>query len=157
MAGTAAPDNHPQTEEEKRRLERQRIMAPESRGKDWALKQKPPKSVPVRRTVRVTVEKNQVAIMSDSGPTTAPEKVIPMPGDTVESVDEFVKHVRDHIDGWGIAGTNLYWRPVIVLNVGPDGQQRAADLTRLLKNSGLEIKGDETAKNVPAGGAHETR
>ena len=95
--------------------------------------------------------------MPASGPATASGKVIPLRGDTVESVDEFVKQVRDHIDGWGIAGTNLYWRPVVVLNVAPDGQQRASDLTRLLKNSGLEIRADETAKNSPQGSAHETR
>jgi hypothetical protein len=133
------------------------VMAAENRGKDWALKQKPPRSIPVRRTIHVTVVKDQLAILPDSGPATAVEKVIPMRGDTVESVDEFVKQVRDHIDGWGIAGTNLYWRPVVVLNVSPDGQQRATDLNRLLKNSGLEIRADETAKNLPQGGAHETR
>ena len=80
-----------------------------------------------------------------------------MRGDTVESVDTCVKEVRDHIDGWGIAGNNLYWRPVVVLSVGPDGQQRASDLARLLKNSGLELRSDETAKHLPQGGAHETR
>jgi hypothetical protein len=132
-------------------------MAAQNRGKDWALKQKPPRSIPVRRTIRVAVGKDSLAILPDSGPATAGGKVIPLHGDTVESVDEFVKQVRDHIDGWGIAGTNLYWRPVVVLNVGPDGQQRASDLARLLKNSGLEIRSDETAKNLPQGNAHETR
>ena len=128
-----------------------------NRGKDWALKQKPPRAIPVRRTIRVTVGKDQLAILPDSGSATSSGKAISLRGDTVESVDEFVKQVRDHIDGWGIAGNNLYWRPVVVLNVAPDGQQRANDLTRLLKNSGLEIRADETAKNLPQGSAHETR
>lgn len=131
-------------------------MTAESRGKDWALKQKPPKSVPVRRTIRVSVGQDQLAILPDSGLTSG-GKVVPLRGDTVESVDEFVKQVREHIDGWGIAGTNLYWRPVVVLSVGPDGERRANDLERLLKNSGLEVRSDETAKNSPQGGAHETR
>ena len=90
-------------------------------------------------------------------PGAAAGKVVPMHGDTVQSLDEFVKQVRDQIDGWGIAGNGLYWRPVIILNVGPDGQRRANDLARLLKNSGLELRTDETASNAPQGKSHETR
>jgi hypothetical protein len=157
MAGSAGP---PQTGieamEAERRAERERVMGSQHRGKDWALGQKPPKAVPVRRTIRVAVQKDQLLISPDAGPATA-GKVVAMKGDTVESVDEFVKQVRDHIDGWGIAGTNLYWRPVVVLTVAPDAHQRASDLERLLKNSGLELRSDETAKNMPQGGAHETR
>ena len=137
------------------RSAREKAMSAESRGKDWALKQKPPRSVPVRRTIRVTVAKDKLMILPDAG--AAGGKTIALKGDTVESVDEFVKQVRDHIEGWGIAGKDLYWRPVVVLNVQPDGQVRASDLNRLLKNSGLEVRADETAKNVPQGGGHETR
>jgi hypothetical protein len=157
MAGSAGP---PQTGieamEAERRAERERVMGSQHRGKDWALGQKPPKAVPVRRTIRVTVKKDQLLISPDSGPPTA-GKLVAMKGDTVESVDEFVKQVRDHIDGWGIAGTNLYWRPVVVLTIAPDAHQRASDLERLLKNSGLELRSDETAKNMPQGAEHETR
>jgi hypothetical protein len=157
IAGSGGP---PQTGieamEAERRAERERVMGSEHRGKDWALKQKPPKAVPVRRTIHVAVKKDQLMISPDSGPAAA-GKMIAMKGDTVESIDEFVKQVRDHIDGWGIAGNNLYWRPVVVLTVAPDAQQRASDLERLLKNSGLEIRSDETAKNMPQVGAHETR
>jgi hypothetical protein len=158
MAGSPAPrdSNDPHAASDPR-SEKERVMAAENHGKDWALKQKPPRSIPVRRTIHVSVGKDQIAILPDSGPATAAGKVIRMHGDTVESVDEFVKQVRDHIDGWGIAGNNLYWRPVVVLSVGPGGQQRANDLSRLLKNSGLEIRADETAKNLPQGSAHETR
>jgi hypothetical protein len=47
-----------------------------------------------------------------------------------------------------MAGTNLYWRPVIVLSVAPQGERRANDLERLLRNSGLELKTDEVANNA---------
>jgi hypothetical protein len=106
--------------------------------------------VPIRRTIRVVVRENQVSILPDG-------KVVPLKGDTVQSVDEFVKQVRDQIDGWGIAGNGLYWRPVISLSVAPDGQRRAADLARLLKNSGLELRTEDTAYNASGGAAHETR
>ena len=68
----------------------------------------------------------------------------------MQSLDPFVKEIHDEIDGWGMAGTGLYWRPVIVLSVAPQGQRRASDLERLLKNSGLDLRTDETANNAPA-------
>jgi hypothetical protein len=134
-------------------------VPPEQRGNDWAMRQKPQRSVPVRRAIRVIVRQDQLAILPDTAktPTAANSRVVPMKGDTVQSVDQFVKQVHAQIDGWGIAGNGLYWRPVIVLTVGPDGQKRADDLARLLKNSGLELRTNETATNVPQGTPHETR
>ena len=55
-------------------------------------------------------------------------------------MQEFVKAVEAQVDGWGIAGDNLYWRPVLEIQVGPDGQRRADDMARLLKNSDLEVQ-----------------
>ena len=107
----------------------------------------------------MTVRNDKLTILPDAARMSAATavKVVPLPGDTVESLDEFVKQVREQIDSWGMAGNGLFWRPVILLNVGPDGQQRANDLARLLKNSGLEIRADETARNLPQGSSHETR
>lgn len=129
----------------------------DTRGKDWALRQKPQRAVPIRRTIRVVVRNDQLAILPDAATGPNNGKVIPFHGDTVQSLDEFVKQVRDQIDGWGIAGNGLYWRPVIDLSVGAEGQRRANDLARLLKNSGLELRTDETASNVPQGKSNETR
>jgi hypothetical protein len=133
----------------------------DTRGKDWALPQKPQRSIPVRRTIRVAVQEGQLIILPDDVPSsaaTAAGKVVPLKGDTVQSLDEFVKQVRNQIDGWGMAGNGLYWRPVIILDVAPEGQRRANDLARLLKNSGLELRNDEqTAANASPGKPHETR
>jgi hypothetical protein len=138
---------------------RDRSNPAQTRGKDWALKQKSDKSVAVRRTIRVTVREDQLTIVPDApGPRgAASPKVVPLRGDTILSLDEFVKQVHGEIDGWGIAGNGLYWRPVIILDVAPTGQRRANDLARLLKNSGLELRNDETASNAPAGKPNETR
>jgi hypothetical protein len=125
-------------------------LPPDKRNKDWALRGKPSRSVPVRRTIRVVVRDDQVAILPEG-------KVVHFKGDTVQSVDEFVKQVQGQIEGWGIAGNGLYWRPVISLTIAPDGQRRAGDLARLLKNSGLEIRTDDTAQSASGGPAHETR
>jgi len=126
----------------------------DTRGKDWALRQKPQKSSPIRRTIRVEVREDQLAILPDGAPSGAhsnPIHVVPFQGDTIESLDAFVKQVRDQIDGWGIAGNDLYWRPVIILKVAPNGERRADDLARLLKNSGLELRNEQTANTAPQG------
>jgi len=130
------------------------------RGNDWAIGRKSPRAVPIRRTIHVVVRRDQIAILPENTAQTdsaADGIVVPMKGDTVESLDEFVDQVRKHVDGWGIAGDNLYWRPVLLLSVGPEGQRRADDLTRLLKNSGLEFRANETAQNTKQGEADETR
>jgi hypothetical protein len=127
-----------------------------SKGKDWAIGKKPPRAVPIRRTIHVVVRQDQIVILPENvAPTSraAGSTVIPIKGDTVEAIDEFVTQVRKLVDGWGIAGDGLYWRPVLVLTVGPEGQRRAADLSRLLKNSGLELRPNDTAQNVKQGQA----
>jgi hypothetical protein len=161
MMGSPPSDTSPNsTFDANEPRDQNRSLPPEQRGNDWALRQKPQRAVPIRRTIRVVVRENQLAILPNSplnGQGAAAGKVVPMRGDTVLAVDDFVEQVRDQIDAWGIAGNGLYWRPVIVLTVGPDGQRRAADLARLLRNSGLEIRTDETANNAPQGNTHETR
>ena len=159
MMGSAPPVAPPMSSASSSVPSRDRSNPSQTRGKDWALKQKSEKSVAVRRTIRVTVREDQLAILPDApgprGP--APAKVVPLQGDTILSLDEFVKQVHGEIDGWGIAGNGLYWRPVIILDVAPTGQRRANDLARLLKNSGLELRADETASNAPQGKPNETR
>ena len=82
VAGSAAPGDSdgPTRRSPVRGAKKNERWRPESRGKDWALKQKPPRSIPVRRTIRVTVGKDQLAILPDSGPATAGGKVVPMRG-----------------------------------------------------------------------------
>jgi hypothetical protein len=131
-----------------------------TRGRDWALDRKKPSAVPIRRTIQVVVRDDHVAILADGAPinTAAPRgKRIALPGDTVESVDEFVTAVRQHVEGWGIAGEGLYWRPVLVLTVGPDGGRRAEDLNRLLHNSGLELRTPQAAHSNPQDRSRATR
>jgi hypothetical protein len=161
MMGSPPPDSDqkPQFDAGRSRDNKQ-VIPPEHRGKDWALNKKGPRAVPVRRAIRVVVRQDQLAILADGAPKApgaTPAAVVRFQGDTVESVDEFVRHVQREIGGWGIAGNGLYWRPVLILTVAPDGGGRADDLARLLKNSGLELQTDDVARNASPGGSHETR
>ena len=135
-----------------------------TRGADWALQRKRPRAVAVRRSIQVVVRQHQIAVLADdvqfNAHTLAGKrpagKTIPLNSDTVESIDEFVKVVNEQINGWGMAGDGLYWRPVLTLHVAPDGQRRAQDLARLLKDSGLELQ-PATAQSNPQGEQSATR
>jgi hypothetical protein len=129
------------------------------RGQDWALDRKKPSAVPIRRTIQAVIRGDQLTILCDDARVeqAAPAgKRVAIQGDTVESLDPIVVAVRQHIDGWGFAGDGMYWRPVLILTVGPDGEQRARDLNRLLKNSGIELRVAEFVTNNPNGPSRAT-
>jgi hypothetical protein len=130
------------------------------RGKDWAFRQKNPRAVPVSRSIAVVVRQDHIAVLSDEFRPRSRQlagKTLPLDGDTVESIDELVRIVHEQVDSWGIAGEGLYWRPVLTLHVGPDGRQRADDLARLLKDSGLEVRPAATATHTSQGDTRAPR
>ncbi len=61
--------------------------------------------------------------------------------------DNFAAAVRDRIEEWGLAGSGMYWRPVLELNVEPDATMTATRIVHLLKNSGVEVRLPETANS----------
>jgi hypothetical protein len=131
-----------------------------TRGRDWALHRKKPNAVPIRRTIQVVVRDDDIVILADDAQVNTPAptgKRISIRGDTIESLDQVVAAVQEHIEGWGIAGEGLYWRPVLILNIGPDGQRRADDLNRLLKESGIELRTAKILSNDPQGDSRATR
>jgi hypothetical protein len=127
---------------------------------NWSKPRKNVRAVAVRRPIRVLVRADQIGLVSDESRGARADlagKTIEFQGDTVESMEEFVKAVEAQVDTWGIAGDNLYWRPVLEIQVGPGGQRRADDMARLLKNSDVEIQLPSTATNLPQGAPSATR
>jgi hypothetical protein len=124
---------------------------------------KRPDDVAIRRTVQIVVRKDRLSILPDreetpqDGNMLAGGKEIPVEGDTQFAVDKFVSALQEHIHNWGIAGNGLYWRPVLTLNVGPDGQQRADELASFLRRSGLDVRTAATAQRQDQTDANQTR
>jgi hypothetical protein len=83
--------------------------------------------------------------------------VISLDQPTEQVLDEFAAALRAHMKDWGLAGNGLYWRPVLQLNIGPQGQQQANRLSRLLEDSGVEIDRPHTAQKDQEVPAHATR
>ncbi len=109
------------------------------RGRDWGLPEKARNSVPLTRPISVRVTNKDITLLSETGNPLENKKVLLKPN-TEESVDDLVKQIWGHVESWNLAGVGMYWRPVIVAQVTPDGQQRFNDLQTLMTDSGLEVK-----------------
>ncbi len=115
-------------------------MPAQKRGKNWALPNRGRDAVPVSRPVRAICRADQVIVLLD--PQQQKTKIVPMPGATADSLDALVSALWRHMDTWGIAGAGMYWRPILVLQPAPGGEQRAEDLRRLLDGSGIVVEQD---------------
>jgi hypothetical protein len=114
-----------------------------ARGAGWAMQGRQSGSVPITRPIGIEVRADRLAILREKGAKTvgARDKSVTIPvGDSmVEAVDKLVSGVWQQVDTWGIAGRGLHWKPVLYLSVAPDANDRAAELKRLLQESGLEL------------------
>ncbi|MEX2316673.1 MAG: hypothetical protein WD669_05950 [Pirellulales bacterium] len=121
----------------------------QAKSANWALGPKSPAAVPVRRSIQVVVRNDRVALLPEAGEPTSGGREVPLNGPTAKSLHDIVDAVQKHVGEWGMAGQGLYWRPVLVLHVGPDGGRRADELAQLLTDSGIELRTSAAAQ--PAG------
>jgi hypothetical protein len=113
------------------------------RGKNWALVDANSQSTPIRRTIQMVVRGDRVVILPDGASPTDPNAVgqeIPIAGSGRDAYEPLLIALEKEIKDWGMAGRGLYWRPVLDITIGPDGERRANDITRVLKNSGIELR-----------------
>ena len=105
---------------------------------NWALGDPGPRAVPVTRPIRVRCEGERFLVSAD--PNGQGQRVILLPRRTEDSVDELVTVVRSEMKNWGMAGNGMYWRPLLVLELGESGEGRIAEMQALLSNSGFDVK-----------------
>jgi hypothetical protein len=110
----------------------------DKRGRNWTIPNSAKKSTPVSRPIHIECRGNELILLPDAG--NAQPRVIPFGPRTEDSVDKLVAAVWDYTKGWGIAGRQMYWRPVLVLRLGPSGEGRFAELQALMADSGLEVQ-----------------
>jgi hypothetical protein len=108
------------------------------RGENWGVPPKAPESVAITRPIRVRCSSTRLEIISENNRVIEGQP-IPFGRYTEDSVDALVGRIWQRMEGWGMAGKNLYWHPVLQLEVMPDGEARADDLKTLLAGSGLDI------------------
>jgi len=113
----------------------------QSRGKNWASLATQDRPIPLTRPIRLECALHEFRILDDSGRRV--ETRIPLSGDTAEAIDPLVAAVHARVDGWGIAGDRMYWKPQLVLSETTDGRSRREDLERLLADSGLDTRSSD--------------
>lgn len=108
------------------------------REENWALPHVGVGDVPVSRTMRVTLDAQTLTVYSKD-PQWKPEAVQLRPN-TSESLDDFRMAVWREMDRWGSAGRGMYWRPILKIDVTPDGADRYFELKGLMENSGFVLE-----------------
>jgi hypothetical protein len=107
------------------------------RGRDWGLRDASEAAVPVTRPIRIDCYADRLVLVPGEG---NHSRTIPLDGPAEASIDKFISAVWEHMDSWGIAGKGMYWRPVLTVRVAPGGQQRFAEISSLLEDSGLAVE-----------------
>jgi hypothetical protein len=105
---------------------------------DWALRDAGRGAVPITRPIRVECHADRIVVLPDEGKLGGKE--IRLDKYTDDSLDELVAVLSKRMETWGIAGKNMYWRPVLQMRVAPGAEDRYRDLARLLDGSGLTIE-----------------
>jgi hypothetical protein len=106
---------------------------------NWALPSVAADFVPVTRPITIVCEADRLILLDDKK-STRDATVVPLAERTEDSIDDFVSAVWQRIDSWGIAGRQMYWRPILSVQVAPGGEQRFEDLKALLAESGLDVR-----------------
>ena len=110
----------------------------DKRGADWGLRDAAQGSIPVTRPIHIECYLDRLVIVPERGMRDG--KVLFLENTMEASIDKFISAVWEHMDGWGIAGKGMYWRPVLTVTVSPAAEERFAELKRLLEGSGLAVE-----------------
>ena len=111
----------------------------QSRGSGWALPASARGATPFSRPIRVQVHADKLVVLPDRGDDSR-ARVVPMTGPMQRSIDAFVGQLWEHMNSWGIAGPQAYWKPILSVDVAPGGEARFAELAALMQQSGVEVE-----------------
>lgn len=109
------------------------------KGENWGLPNYTPKATGITRPIRVRVEADRLLILPERGERRA-ARVVPIESTMTHATETLVSNIWDEVDGWGIAVSNGYWKPVLNVEVAPGQDMRFEQLQTLLDGSGLDIR-----------------
>jgi hypothetical protein len=121
----------------------------EKQGKDWALPGAARGSIGITRPIRIECRGDRLTVLPEVDGF-GRSRVVPLGPSTADSIEAFVSAVWEHMEGWGIAGRGLYWRPVLEVEPTADGATRLADLKVLLADSGLTVREKSLGQRPPS-------
>jgi hypothetical protein len=136
-----APDDSPPkklTPEEQEKLKKDKSRLADKQENDWGLRSHSPRAAAISRPLRVECYGDRMIVVPAQGE--GPPKVIAFGSRAESSVDAMIVSVWELIDTWGMAGKNMYWRPVLQFYVMPGGEPRFKEIVGLLEGSGLKVE-----------------
>ncbi|MBN1395732.1 MAG: hypothetical protein JW959_11980 [Pirellulales bacterium] len=108
------------------------------RGEDWGLRGAARGSTGIQRPIGVACHADRIVVLAEND--RSAERVVPLDETVESSIDAVISAVWDRIEGWGIAGQRMYWRPVLKVHVAPGGERCFDELKALLDGSGLTVE-----------------
>jgi hypothetical protein len=108
-------------------------------GKDWGLPSRAVNATGLTRPIIVQLSANQLVIHPEKKDRVRKPVVIPLQGAVEDDVDELVAKIWQRMESWGIAGQNMYWKPILQVRVDRGAEPVYDELVRLLQDSGISI------------------
>jgi hypothetical protein len=105
---------------------------------NWGLRNAGENGLAITRPIHVNLYPDRLVLVPETG--VGQERTIPIPAGTAKSIDPLVTAVWEQMDTWGMAGKNMYWRPLLSIYIAPGAERRFQDLDRLLQGSGLIVQ-----------------
>lgn len=109
------------------------------KGSNWGLPNYTEKATGITRPIRIRIEADRLLILPERGERRA-ARVVPIQGSMTGATEELVSQIWDEVDGWGIAVSNGYWKPVLNIEVATGQDTTFQQLETLLDGSGLEVR-----------------
>ena len=109
-----------------------------TRGRNWGLPTRSNGGTAITRPISVTCHGDRIVVHSDAAARVS-AKVFDIETNVRGEVDKVVSTIWNRIDSWGVAGSNMYWKPVLNVRVTPDGEPVFTELQTLLDNSGITV------------------
>jgi hypothetical protein len=109
-------------------------------GNNWGLPGAQGHTTAVTRPVRVVCLPDRLIVVPERGDD-RPASIIGISPDLQPAeADAFVAAVQKHLNGWGPAMTNGYWKPVLQVEVTRAAEPQFESLQQLLRGSGFDIQ-----------------
>jgi hypothetical protein len=128
----------------------------DSKGANWATGRPNLRSMAIRRPIPVVVRENKMILMPTSNNKRSVDsqaQEITLDQSVHDISESFAAAVKSRIDDWGLAGSGMYWKPVLELTVEPEAEMTATRIAHLLRDSGVEVQLPRTARgNQPSAG-----
>ncbi|HEX6963429.1 MAG TPA: hypothetical protein VF175_16295, partial [Lacipirellula sp.] len=108
-----------------------------TRGANWANDAAKNRAAPITRPIHVVVTPAELKIVPEDGGAGSSSVSFSQPASQV--LDDIAGSVKKQIEAWGLAGTNMYWRPMLVLQVAQGAERHAIRIRDLLRDSGVDV------------------